>query len=119
MPKSRISRNFGLVGIAIGAIWMTFWLLDYKYNFFHLPSVEQVQHMPNGYSAPWSYQLLNSMVYWFVPGIWLSVFAIDSGPFLAVAIWVAAVLLNFPIYYLLGMAVSVATGRLRKQHAGT
>ena len=99
-----LPRTFALVGIAIGCLCLLAYWLDYTFNPFHLPAVGSLGH--HGYSAPWVYDLLHNLIFVLCPGQFLHLFTVGMGGTVAWVVWGFGVLLNGPIYWLVGILVS-------------
>jgi hypothetical protein len=97
MARSKLPKRFDLVGVAIAIGFMTFWLLDDKFNFFHLPTSEEVIASHANYGPTALYSLLKDTSLTLVPGIWLGVFTMDMGELADIMVWIIAASLNFPI----------------------
>jgi len=110
MPTSKLPRRLAVVGIAIGLALMVVWWYVTKYNPFHLPSLEQAETMGN-YSAPRLYWLLKDTMFALCPGLFLHVFTMEASGSVTWLMWVPAVLLNGPIYYLVGRLLVAQTAR--------
>jgi hypothetical protein len=100
-----LPRAFALVGIAIGCLCVLAYWLDYTFNPFNLPTVGSLGSS-DYYSAPWAHKFLHNLIFVLCPGQFLHLFTIGiGGPFVWV-VWFLGVLLNGPIYYLVGLLVS-------------
>lgn len=101
--SKRLARGLALVGFVIGLCCLaTWWYLD-RYNPFHLPMAEQgVEMAAPYYSAPPLYWAMERAIFVLCPGLVIGIAAMDMGRTAAWVVWIIAVLLNVPIYYLLG-----------------
>ena len=105
-----LPRTFAFVGIAIGCLCLLAYWLDYTFNPFNLPAVGSLG--PHDYSAPWAYEFLHNLIFVLCPGQLLHLFTIGMGSTVAWAVWSFGVLLNGPIYYLVGLLVcNIKTSR--------
>ena len=101
--SKNLPKAFALAGIAIGCLCLLVYWLDFTFNPFQLPTVGTA---PLGYSAPWAYDFLHNLIFILCPGQFLHLFTIGyEGPVVWL-VWCLGVLLNGPIYYLLGLLVS-------------
>jgi hypothetical protein len=113
--RSKLPKYFGFAGLTIGLCLMVIWRYVYLYDPFHLPTMEQVAAMPHGYSAPPMFHFLEYLTDILVPGVWLQVFTIDLGDVIGAIMWGLAALINFFVYYGIGMAISAVWGRFGHQ----
>jgi hypothetical protein len=95
---------FAIVGIIVGIAVMAGYYYDLQYNPFHLPTWEQARNNPN-YSTPRLYTFLHQLIFVLVPGLLAFLFFIGIGGWPAIALWFFFVLLNGPIYYVVGLAL--------------
>jgi hypothetical protein len=80
-----LPRAFALAGIAIGCLCLLAYWLDYTFNIFNLPTL---------------------LIFVLCPGQFLHLFTIGIGGPIVWVVWGLGVLLNGPIYYLVGLLVS-------------
>ncbi len=113
MNRSKLPKYFGFAGVIIGLCLMIVWWYVYLYDPFHLPTLEQVKAMPNGYSAPPMYHFLENLEFILVPGVWLQFFTMDLGDVISAIMWLFAIVINFFIYYGLGMIASAVWQKIR------
>jgi hypothetical protein len=109
VSKAKLPRILGILGVAVGLGFMAIYWYIYKYDPFHFPPVSSA----GNYSPPRVYDILEDSAFTLVPGIWLGFFTMDLGPVYGEITWVVAALINFPIYYCLGWAISKTLRRLR------
>jgi hypothetical protein len=119
MIRSKLPKRFGFAGVAIGLGFMVFWHLQYKYNLFHFPTDQELTAMHRDYSPPALYTFIEHMAFTFVPGIWLGFFAMDLGDMAGIIAWIVASLINFPIYYCLGLIVSAIWRKIEARQSTT
>ena len=89
---------------------------DYKFNPFHFPTAAQTISLPDGFSAPLLYKILERCMWVLCPGLFLQIFTIGASDIMGWIMWTVAVLLNGPIYYSLGwvlLSISARFGFLR------
>jgi hypothetical protein len=108
-PKLKIPLVLGAIGIAIGFVFMAAYFYELQYNPFHFPTYEE-QVALGGYSPPPLYNFLEGLMFTLVPGLWLQPAGIDG--WVAVVLWVVAVLLNGPIYFGAGALLLVLIRRV-------
>ncbi len=104
----KLARKFAYVGIALGVGVSLLWWGVQIFDPFHLPTVG---HAPPNYREPLLAQIIDGSVFVLCPGTLLQVFTIDIGGWVSWFMWVLAVLLNAPIYYVIGLAVGALIGR--------
>lgn len=108
---SRLPRKFALLGLIVGVVAMALWWFDLTLNPFHLPSSELA---PPNYVEPIARKVIEYTLPVLCPGILLQVFTIGIGGWFGWLMWTVAALLNFPIYYCIGLAVDTL---IRRSHA--
>jgi hypothetical protein len=103
MSASRLPAKFATSGLTIGIVFMGLYWLDYSYNPFRLPP------------PPLFYKLAEKAMFVLCPGLFLQVFTIGTSDRFSWMMWVLAVLLNGPVYYLMGLlAASIINSRHRR-----
>ena len=91
MIVSKVPPRFAMAGWLIGFVLMGLYWYDYKYNPFHLPPTPAIYHF------------LERVTFFFCPGLLLQLFTIGTTDRLGWGMWLLAVLLNGPIYYVIGL----------------
>jgi hypothetical protein len=104
----KFALKFAVVGIVIGAAISLLWLSVQIFDPFHLPIVG---HAPPNYKQPPLAQLIDDGVFVLCPGTLLQVFTLDIGGWVPWIMWIFAVLLNGPIYFVLGLLVGTLLKR--------
>ena len=104
----RLARKFAYVGVALGIGVALLWWSVRIFNPFHLPTWEQ---SPPDYRAPFLYWVINDSVFVLCPGSLLMFFTIGVRGWFSWLMWIFAVLLNGPIYYVIGLVVGALIGR--------
>ena len=103
MNPLRMARRFAIVGLLVSILFFSFWALEYKFNFFHLPTAE---NPPLGnYRQPASRMLvqkLNSIV---CPPLVIMVFGMDMGLSANLFLATVVVVMNGALYFILGLIV--------------
>jgi hypothetical protein len=78
MPvASRLPRRLAVIGIIVGFGFMAASWYVYKYNPFHLPTVEQAEKM-GSFSEPVLSRLFDDLTFVFCPGSFLFFFTMDT-----------------------------------------
>ena len=103
-----LARRFAYIGIAVGAGAVLLWWSVHIFNPFHLPTTSNV---PPDYRAPHLYWFINDGVFVLCPGALLQAFTLEMRGWFSWVMWTLAVLLNGPIYYVIGLAVGALIGR--------
>jgi hypothetical protein len=103
--NSKLPRAFAVTGVIVGLGLMLVWWYVNTYDPFHLPTVEQVNKTPESYSAPWTYQALETITTFLCPASTINALAIHVPAAVTFGIWIIAALINAPIYYGVGLLV--------------
>lgn len=104
----KLARKFAYIGIAVGAGAALLWWSVQIFDPFHLPTVG---HVPPNYRAPLLYWIINDGIFVLCPGTLLQAFTLEMRGWFSWFMWILAVLLNAPIYYVIGLAVGALIGR--------
>ncbi|HEY1208022.1 MAG TPA: hypothetical protein VGE85_01515 [Terracidiphilus sp.] len=107
MAISNLPKRLAVVGMLVGCVLMIIYWYDYELNPFHLPTVTDATGHP-GLSVPLWYLVARKVMFALCPGLYLQVFTLDTGIWIALVMWAIAVLLNGLIYYLVGFAFVAA-----------
>lgn len=103
-----LARKFAYIGIAVGVGAALLWWSVQMFDPFHLPISG---HVPSNYRAPHMYWIINDGLFVLCPGVLLQAFTLEMRGWFSWVMWILAVLLNGPIYYVIGLAVGALTGR--------
>lgn len=109
-PKLKIPLVFGAIGITIGFAFMAAYFCELQCDPFHFPTYEE-QVALGGYSPPPLYNFLEGLMFTLVPGLLAQPVGIDG--WVAIVLWVVAVLLNGPIYFGAGALLLFLIRRVR------
>ncbi len=82
----------------------------YKYNPFHLPTVQQAEKM-NSFAEPPLLGLFDDLTFFFCPGSFLFFFTMDMSDTTNHIMWVVVSLINGPIYYCMGLILAALIKR--------
>jgi len=74
----------------------------YKFNPFHLPTVEQAAKM-GSFSEPLLSRLFDDLTFVLCPASFLFFFTMDMGDAANYIMWAVVALINGPIYYCVGL----------------
>jgi hypothetical protein len=116
LSKSRLPRKLAVIGIVIGFSLQGAWWYVYKYDPFHLPTLQQAQNMGN-FSAPPLMTALEDLTFVLCPGSLLHVFTMDMGETITSLTWTVAALLNGALYYAIGLGAVALVRRGRRESA--
>jgi hypothetical protein len=85
---------------------LLFWILDDKFNFFHLPTSEEASRVPYNYSQSASRAVLQKLNVFLCPPVIVTSFAgMDLGGTANLILGAIAVVLNTILYFVIGMFV--------------
>jgi hypothetical protein len=113
--KSKLPRRFAIAGVFVGLfLYAVSWGI-YKFNPFHIPTFRPPALM-EFYTFPPLYDFLTwDLPIVFCPAIFpLEFLTLDRGPAPDSAAWVVAVVINFPIYYCVGIIVDKVRRRISR-----
>jgi hypothetical protein len=108
----RMPLRVGGLGVAISIASLAYTLLDAKFNFFHNPTVAQLQANPGmEYREPRGQELIDDAILILNPGTILeapfsSVPESPEGERIVWGIWVISVIINFVLYFLAGLLLA-------------
>jgi hypothetical protein len=101
MNPLRLGRRFAIVGLVVSILFFSFWKLDYKFNFFHLPTAG---NEPRGnYSQPVSRARVQRLNFIVCPPLAIMVFGMDLGASANLLLAAVVVLMNGALYFILGL----------------
>jgi len=113
----RPALRLALLGFLIETLFLSFWLLDDRFNFFHLPSVEQAASIRN-YSQPALRAWIEDANCLLCPPVIATSFAgMDLGRTANIVLVLIAAVLNAALYFLVGLAVTGIRSRIRVKSA--
>lgn len=103
----RIAVRLALLGFLIEMLFLSFWLLDDRFNFFHLPAVEQADQLPGNYSQPSLRAWLEDANFILCPPLVATSFAgMDLGGVASIILALIAAALNAALYFVVGLTVA-------------
>lgn len=115
MIASKLPRRLAVVGVLVGfSLYAMSWYI-YKFNPFHVP-IFKPRTLIIFYRYPPLYHLLMKYLpIIFCPAIFpLEFMTLDRGPAPDSVAWVAAALINAPIYYCVGLVVDAVWRRVAR-----
>lgn len=112
MNRSTSAWKFALVGVAVGFVFMGIWWAVDSYNVFNLPTSQQLDGVAS-YTAPALCRFLEDATFVLCPASLVALVPFDASRSAQLLAWVVISLLNVPIYYCVGLLVSLLTGRQR------
>jgi hypothetical protein len=111
LKELKLARRFALAGFLISILFFLFWLLDDKFNFFHLPTVESAP--PGNYSQPASRALLEKLNFVLCPPyVATSFVGMDLGWTANFILWAVSLALNTALYFIVGWIVGSLSNKL-------
>jgi len=110
LTASSLPRRLAVVGIIVGIGFMANSWYVYKFNPFHLPTVEQAEKM-DGFSPPPLLTLFEDLTFVFCPSSFLFFFTMDMSDTANFAMWIVVVFMNGPIYYCVGLIFAALVKR--------
>jgi hypothetical protein len=105
MKPVRVARRFALVGILVSILFFSFWALDYKFNFFHLPTADVVS--TGTYKLPASRALVQRLNFIVCPPLVIMVVGMDMGTSANFFLAAVVAVLNGALYFILGLLVGL------------
>jgi hypothetical protein len=110
-PK-KVAGRCALAGFLISILFLVFWLLEDRYNFFNLPTAEQVAAMNHNYSAPPLRDYLERINFVLCPPLVIMFVGMDLGRTANLILEVICLVLNTTLYFALGLAFSSLWNRV-------
>ena len=111
MNEVRTARRFAFAGFLITILFLVFWNLDDKFNFFHLPTVQTAP--PGNYTQPASRALLQKLNFVFCPPLVVTSFVgMDLGATANLVLWGISLVLNTGLYFIVGLMVAALWNEL-------
>jgi hypothetical protein len=110
LNELKLARRFALAGFLISILFFLFWRLEDKFNFFHLPTVENAP--PGNYTEPASRALLEKLNFVLCPPLVITVFGMDLGATSNLVLWTVSLVLNTALYFIVGLMVGLLRNKL-------
>jgi hypothetical protein len=118
LELTKWGRRFALAGFLISLLFLLFWILDDKFNFFHLPTSEEVIRAPYGYPPSVLRAVLQKANLFLCPPTIATSFAgMDLGGTANLILGAIAVLLNTVLYFVIGMFVRFFWSGIRRSRS--
>ena len=105
MKPLRVARRFAVVGLLVSILFFSFWALDYKFNFFHLPTADNVP--TRNYTQPASRVLVQKLNFIVCPPLVIMVVGMDLGASANLLLATVVVVVNGALYFILGLLVGL------------
>lgn len=120
MELTKWGRRFALAGFLISVVFLLFWILDDKYNFFHLPTSEEAIRAPQNYSEPMLRAVLDKLNLFLCPPVVVTSFVgMDLGESANLILSGVAVVLNTALYFAIGVLVGFFWNRVKRTKLGS
>ena len=111
LNKLKLARRFALVGFLISTLFLAFWLLEGKFNFFHLPTADNPP--PGNYTQPAVRAFLVKLNFVLCPPLVVTVFGMDMGATANLFLWAISLVLNTGLYFIVGLIVAALWNELK------
>jgi hypothetical protein len=105
MTRLRLARRFAVVGLLVSILFFSFWALDYKFDFFHLPKANHVSS--RNYDPPASRSLVQRLNFILCPPLVIMVVGMDLGASANLLLATVVVIMNGVLYFILGLLVGL------------
>lgn len=104
LELTKWGRKFAFAGFLISVLFLFFWILDDKFNFFHLPTSEEAIRAPYNYSQSVSRAVLQKLTVLLCPPVIVTSFVgMDLGKTANLILGGIAVASNTVLYFAVGM----------------
>ena len=113
----KLALRLAVLGFLIEVCFLSFWLLEDRFNFFHLPTVEEVAKMPGNYSEPPLRSWLEKTNFVLCPPLVITVFGMDLGQTANFVLVSIAAVTNAVLYFLVGLAAIGIRNKVRGERA--
>jgi hypothetical protein len=104
MNQIKVARRFAFVGFLMSTLFFVFWLLEGKFNFFHLPTADNPP--PGNYTQPAVRAFLEKLNFIFCPPLMVMVFGMDMGAAANLILWAISLVLNVLLYFIVGLIIA-------------
>ena len=105
MNPLRLARRFAAVGVLVSILFFSFWILDYKFNFFPSPTGNYVS--ARNYNPPASRALVQRLNFIICPTLVIMVVGMDLGVSANLLLATIVVVTNGALYFILGLLVGL------------
>jgi hypothetical protein len=105
MRPIRLARRFALIGLLVSILFFSFWALEPKVNFFHLPTADEVS--TSTYKLSSSRALVQRLNLIVCPPLAIMIFGMDMGAPANFFLATIVVLMNGALYFTLGLLVGL------------
>jgi len=111
LNELKLARRFALVGFLISTLFFAFWLLEDKFNFFHLPTADNPP--PGNYTQPAVRAFLVKLNFVFCPPFVVTVFGMKMGATANLILWAISLVLNVVLYFIVGLIVAAPWNKFK------
>jgi hypothetical protein len=105
MTRLRLARRFAVVGSFVSILFFSFWALDYKFDFFQLPTANNVSG--RNYGPPASRSLVQRLNFILCPPLAIMVVGMDLGASANLLLATIVVIMNGALYFILGLLIGL------------
>ena len=113
MNPLRLARRFAVVGVLVSILFFSFWALDYKFDFFHLPKANHVSS--RNYDPPASRFLVQRLNFIVCPPLVMMVVGMDLGASANLLLAIVVVAMNGAWYFILGLLFGLLRDRFSQR----
>ena len=113
----KLTLRLALCGFLIEVLFCSFWLLDDKFNFFNLPTVEQAAKMPGNYSQPALRSDLETANFLVCPPLVITIVGMDWDTAGNIVLDFIAALLNALLYFAVAAAIVKSRNVIMRRRA--
>ena len=101
----KLALRLAVLGFLIEVFFLSFWLLEDRFNFFHLPTAEEAAKMPRNYSEPALRSWLVDANFIACPPLVITFAGMDLGQTANIILVSIATAMNAVLYFLVGLTV--------------
>lgn len=105
VPPLQEPDGLPLLGYLFRFYFFSFWALDYKFNFFHLPTADNVP--TRSYTQPASRVLVQRLNFIVCPPLVIMAVGMDLGASANLLLATVVVVVNGALYFILGLLVGL------------
>ena len=113
----KLALRLAFCGFLIEVLFCSFWLLDDKFNFFDLPTVEQAAKIPGNYSQPALRSRLETANFVVCPPLVITIVGMDWDTAGNIGLDLIAALLNALLYFAVAAAVAKSRNAIMRRRA--
>lgn len=113
----KLPLRLALIGFLIELCFVGFWSLEDRFNFFHLPTSEEVEKMPGNYTEPALRSWLVDANFVLCPPLVITVFGMGMGSSANMVLVSIAAVLDAVLYFLVGLVIREVLNALKSKRA--